>query len=536
MAAEHPDSLSDLEEKLAAAEREIERQAQIIDALQHRLFGKKSERINPDQYQLEFGEEVLGKCEPPTSCESEDGPEADDEDGSEAETNGRTRPRRKKADIFPRNLPVIIKEVLVPEEVKEDPEAWTEIGEEAHDTLAVVKPKIYWERIISKRFKCKDDRSRPPVIAPAPEPSVPGTKVDAGLIAMIIADKYVDHLPHYRQSARFLRQLGVRLGRQTINGWTHAAADFLSPIGEAILAELQESDALQIDETPMAYLSPGSGKIAQGYFWYYRDPESGLIYCDWQLGRGHESMFNVLRLDEEDPNLWFTGDIQCDGYSAYVALTKRYEEIQLHACLAHIRRKFYEARKQAPEVILPILRDIAIIYRYEKGLRVGNAPPDCKELVRRSHSREIAQRLKEKILTERKKHLPKSKLGEAIGYALGQWGEFERCLEDGRFDVDNNQIENAIRPAKLGLKNYLFLGSAETGKSSALLYTLVGNCKSLGIDPERYLALALDRMKLSTTAQEAAPLTPARLAEEVRATQLVPSGDEGQEQARRRAA
>lgn len=211
MSAEHPDSLSGLKEKLAAAEREIERKDQIIDALQHRLFGKKSERINPDQYQLEFGEEVLGKCEPlpETPCESGGAPEADEND---AGSDKPIKLRRKKGDLFPRNLPVVIDGVLVPDEVKADSGAWEEIGEEHHDELAVVKPGLYWKRIVRKKFKKKSDRTQPPLITPAPEPSVPGTKADKELIAMIIADKYVDHLPHYRQSSRFLRRFGAQLG------------------------------------------------------------------------------------------------------------------------------------------------------------------------------------------------------------------------------------------------------------------------------------------------------------------------------------
>ena len=103
-------------------------------------------------------------------------------------------------------------------------------------------------------------------------------------MAMILADKYTDHLPHYRQSDRFLRRFGAILYRQTINRWTHAAGEFLAPIGEAIKAEVQEAEVLQIDESPGSYLAPGTGRTGQGYLWYYRDPVAGSLYCDWQLG------------------------------------------------------------------------------------------------------------------------------------------------------------------------------------------------------------------------------------------------------------
>jgi len=520
MAAEHPDSLSRLQEELAAAEREIERKDQIIAGLQQRLFGSKSERIDPNQHQLEFGEDVLGKPEalPPTPCGGEGAPEEDEE-----RTGRRNEKRRSKNDLLPRNLPVIVEEVVVPAEVESDPGSYEEIGEEHHDELEVTRASLYWRRKTRKKFKRKDDRNAPPVLVAAPEPSVPGTKASVELLAMILADKYSDHLPHYRQSERFLRRFGAELSRQTINRWTHAAAAHLAPVNEAIKAELQKAGALQIDESPGNYLAPGTGKTGQGYLWYYRAVVEGTLYCEWQLGRGHQSMFGVLGLDRAKGSDPFTGTIQCDGYSAYRALIARYSGIQLGACLAHIRRKFHEAREQSPRVVMPILKLIAEIYRIEHWLRKSGPPSTCRMLVRRAKAREMVDELKKMILTERQKHLPRSKLGEAVGYALNQWEEFERYLEDGRLEIDNNLIENAIRPAKLGLKNYLFFGSAEAGASSALFYTLIGNCKAHGIDPERYFAIVLDRMTTKTTQEESAELTPAKLAPEIRAAQPVPA-------------
>ena len=516
MPPEFEKMLEDLTDRLAAAEREIERKDQIIAALQKRLFGSQSERIDSDQYQLEFGEEVLGKSEPPTPCESEDDPEADDGEKRNAEI------RRRKRDLFPRNLPVLIEEVSVPEEVAANPDAFVEIGEEYHDELEAVKSSLYWRRKIRKKYKSRHDRNRPPLMNPAPEPSIPGTMCGPDLLAMILADKYVDHLPHYRQADRFLRRHGAELTRQTINGWTHAAAEHLAPIGAAILRKLRKAEILQIDESPGDYLAPGAGSTGQGYLWYYRDAEKGTIYCDWQLGRGHDCLLEILGLDEESGLARFSGLIQCDGYSAYQALVRRYGGIRLAGCLAHIRRKFYEAREQDPEVVMPILKTIAHLYRIEGWLRKANAPPDCRLLVRAGQARPVVEELEQKILNEREKHLPRSKLGEAITYALGQWEEFVRYLEDGRSEIDNNLIENAIRPAKLGLKNFLFFGSAEAGKNSALLYTLVANCKVQDIDAERYFAEVLRRLPTDANDEQADSLTPARLADEIRAGQPRP--------------
>ena len=143
---------------------------------------------------------------------------------------------------------VVIDKVLIHEEVEASPEHWLEIGEEHHDELEVVRPRLYWRRVVRKKFKSKLDPSRPPVIAPAPEASLPGTLCGPSLAAQILTEKYADHLPHYRQSKRLERQHGVEIGRQTLNTWTHAAAAHLTPVGEAIKTELFEADVIQADE------------------------------------------------------------------------------------------------------------------------------------------------------------------------------------------------------------------------------------------------------------------------------------------------
>ena len=502
-----------LEKRLETAEAELTRKDQIIEALQQRLFGSKSERLDPAQLQLLLDEAALGKPEAP--------PEVGDEASAPEELAERksARTRRKKADLFPRNLPVVIDEVRVREEVAANPEGYEEIGEEHHDELEVVRAQLYWRRTVLKKFKSKTDRNLPPLMAPAPEPTLPGTLCGASLAAQVVVDKFCDHLPYYRQSVRMLRRFEAQIGRQTLGGWAHATAEHLLPIGEAIKAELFEASCLEVDETPIDYLCPGHGKTKQGYLWVYLDAQGGTVLYDWQLGRGHDCLLEIIGLDEESGMTRFRGTIQCDGYSAYQALVARYGGIELAGCLAHIRRKFFEARKQAPEVVLPILLAMQRLYRIEEELREIQAPPDCRQLVRWVRSRPIVEELHELILTERSRHLPKSKLGEALNYALGQWEEFCRYLRDGALEIDNNLVENAIRPTKLGAKNYLFFGSAEAGVANALLYTLIENCKLQGLDPERYLEEVIRALPAAPTVEEAAALTPRRYAARLRQTE-----------------
>lgn len=495
-----------LEEELARTKAELARKNGIIEALQKRIFGSSSERLDPNQLQLLFDEVVLGK---PAAPPENGGPSAPEEQKAKAAGS-----RRKKADLFPENLKVVIDEVLIPEEVAAKPGDYIEIGEENHDELDITRAEMFWRRKVRKKFVRRDHRELPPVITPAPESSLPGTLCAPGLAARIIVDKYCDHLPHYRQSQRMLRRHMAHIARQTLGKWTHAAAAHLTPVADAIKGELFAAEVLQVDETPIEYLSPGYGRTRQGYLWVYLDTMRRTVYYDWQTSRAHDCLLEIIGLDEETSTTLFKGIIQCDGYSAYQALVARYGGIRLAGCLAHIRRKFIEARGQAPEVVLPILLAIQKLYRIEKWLRKTKAPPDCRKLVRLAHSRPIAHELHQAILSQRSAHLPQSKLGEALNYALGQWDKFRLFLESGEVEIDNNLVENAIRPTKLGAKNYLFFGSAEAGKHNAVLYTLIENCKAHDLDPEVYLVEVIKRLPSNPTPEQAAALTPRRFAED----------------------
>ncbi|MEI8376795.1 MAG: IS66 family transposase [Planctomycetota bacterium] len=511
-AANHPDPanllerVERLEAELALAIAEIKRKDRIIEGLRHRLFGASSEKLDPAQLQLMFDEVVLGK--PAPSPDQSDGvPSA-----PEGEKPNVAKNRRTKADRFPKNLKIIVEAVLIPDEVKANPNDYDEISEEHHDELDVIKPEMIWRRTIRKKFVFKADKTRPPVIAPAPLPSIPGTLCAPALAAQIIVDKFEDHLPHYRQSKRFRRRHDVDIGRQTINSWNHCFADHLTPLGKAMKAEVLQATELQVDETPIEYLKPGHGSTKLGYLWIYNDPLGGTCYYDWHAGRGHGCLLDFLGYDEQTGTIGYAGTIQCDGFSAYSALAARFMTIRLAGCLAHIRRKFVEAMDQAPEITLPILRLIQRIYLIEKQTRQTGAPPACRELIRRSRSRPIADELHRLIVRARASQLPHGLLGEALTYAINQWDKFIVCLENGRLEVDNNLAENKVRPAKLGARNWMFFGSLEAGANNALLYTLMANCKIQGLDPEMYLTEVIKRLPHNATAAQAAELTPARFA------------------------
>lgn len=503
--------LAATESKLALAEAEIQRKNRIIEGLRHRLFGSSSEKFDPAQLQLMFDELVMGKAQPlPDQSDGETS--APGEEKSKA-----ARTRRTKADRFPKNLKILVEEEIIPAAVAANPDDYELIGEEYHDELDVIKPQIFWRRKIRKQFRHKTDRTLPPVIAPAPLPSIPGTLCAPALAAQIITDKYEDHLPHYRQSKRFRRRDEIDIGRQTLNAWTHATAEFLKPIDQAIKAEVLQATELQADETPIDYLSPGHGSTKEGRLWVYRDPVTGNSYFDWHSGRSSKCLLDFLGYDEATRTIAFQGDIQCDGYVVYESVAGRFEGIRLAGCLAHIRREYIKVGTMAPEVTIPVLLLIQRIYFIESQMRQSAtretaAPPACRELIRRSRSRPIADELHRFILEYRVNHLPHQAIGEAITYTLNQWPKFLVCLEQGVLEIDNNLLENMIRPTKLGMKNWMFFGNLESGTNNALFYTLLANCRTHGLEPEAYLTEVIKRLPHDATPAQAAELTPARIA------------------------
>ena len=444
----------------------------------------------------------MGKPEP-LPCENEK------TSAQEEAKSKEPRKRKTKSELYPKNLPVVEKTTLIPAEVQANPDAYKYLGERYHDELDYQPARLQWLRTIIPSYISKEDKSQPPAREKAPESKIPGTMITPALATALIIDKHCDHLPHYRQSQRFFREQTVELSRKTINGWVHQTAQHLAPIAEAIGAELRGSDLLQIDETPMHYLIPGSGKAHTGYLWVMRDPQTGAVYYQWQKGRSARDLMETLGYDEKTKQLAFKGTIQCDGYICYQTMMNAYEGIVLGACLAHIRRKFIDDKSlwQIPWVAY-LLRAIKVLYRIERRLRNSSAPPDLCQRKRRSYAKAIIEKLHKKLTKELPQHRPSSSCGKAIRYALNQWSQFILYLEDGRLPIDNNGAENAIRPCKLGLKNYMFFGSLEAGENNATLYTLIENCKAAGLNPRDYFEHVLGNL----ATQQAEDLTPAKVA------------------------
>ena len=278
--------------------------------------------------------------------------------------------------------------------------------------------------------------------------------------------------------------------------WVGLAAEWLQPIYNLIRADILSRGYVQVDETPIRYLAPGHGKTKLGYLWTCGVPRGDVIF-HWETSRAATCLENIIPVD-------FRGTIQCDGYEAYDCFAKRRgDRIVLAGCLAHVRRKFHEARESAPKVAGWFLRHFQHLYLLEAQLRKTRAGPKLRQAQRSSLSQPVLARLHRALvrLKTARRFLPQSLMGKAIDHALNQWASLHVFLEDGRLEIDNNLIENAIRPTAIGKKNWLFIGDAQAGERSAIIYTVIESCRRRGLDPFAYLRDVFTRLPTMTNWQ-----------------------------------
>ena len=477
-----------LQQALEAVRRENTLLRQKLDALARRYFGKQSEQLDAAQLQLLLSgltsapETVLPQ---PSLLPV-------------VRTPRQSRPNSQRLRT-PENLEVV-REVLEPELVVAAPEQWKRIGEEIHRQLDYQPGKFFWRETVRPKYVRVTERALPPVIAPAPARVAERGLAAPGLQAHLLVSRFADHLPYYRLQMMFWRQHGVFIARQQMVLWTGQAVVFLEAIVVCLKHEVRESPYVQVDETPVRYLDPEHpGGSAQGYLWTALVPGECVVY-EWHASRAAACLDSLL-----GPQ--FQGKLQCDGYSAYPAFAKDKPGVILCGCLAHARRGFFEAREQAPPITGWLLNQIGILYGWEAQWRQSRAGPAAREALRASHSRMVMERLHRALKKLQPRYLPQSLLGQAIGYALNQWPALVRFLEHGEVEIDNNLVENAIRPTAVGKKNWLFFGSEEAGARNAVIYTLIENCRLHDVEPAAYLKDVLERWP-RTTNQHVAELTP----------------------------
>lgn len=449
---------------------EIEYLNQELLQLKRFIFGQSRERFvpagAPSQLSLELGV-------PEQACALK----------SESVSYQRTRKVKNPGPHGRHELPAHLPRHDTILEPAEDTSGLLKIGEEITEELDYEPGSLFVNRYIRPKYARADGTGV--LISPLPSRPVEKGIAGPGLLAHVAISKYLDHLPLYRQRQQLKRQ-GVDIADSTLGDWIKATCELLRPMYDLHKKHLLKRFYLMADETPIRVLDKQKkGQSHTGYFWVYYDPLAQEALFDYRTNRSREGP-NEMLAD-------FQGHLQVDGYNGYNE-TGRRDGVILLGCMAHARRYFEKALSNDQKRAAWMLDKIRLLYMIERFAQNQQLAFDERLVLRREHALPIMDQMREWLDREKLEVLPKSLMGKAIGYMLTFWERLERYLDDGRFEIDNNRIENAIRPVALGRKNYLFAGSHNGAHRAALLYTLISTAKLHGHDPYEYLKEVISRI------------------------------------------
>lgn len=475
-----PNDPATLKAMLLAERVRSERLVQIIKELQRHRFGRRAEALPEDQMLL-----ALEDVE-----QSEAGAAAESEGKSATDREKTVRKRRMNRGSLPVHLPRV--EVIVDLKDKACPcckGLLHVIGEDVSERLDILPARF--QVLVTRRPKYACRSCEEVVVqAPAPARLIEGGIPTEATVAHVLVSKYADHLPLYRQAQIYSRQ-GIDLDRSTLADWVGRAAFHLRPVHDRLLAHIRASKKIFADETTAPVLDPGRGRTKTGQLWAYaRDDRP------WG-GADPPAVAYVYAPDRkaERPKAHlagFRGVLQVDGYVGYRALAGK-NDVQLAFCWAHVRRRFYELAAAGPAPIASeALQRIAELYEIEKGIR-GRGFEERRD-VRQEKTRPLIAALEPWLREKLSLISQKTKLAEAIRYALSRWEGLTRFLDDGRVEIDSNVVERVIRPIALNRKNALFAGSDGGGENWANIASLIETCKLNGVDPQAYIAETLTKI------------------------------------------
>lgn len=465
--------IKELNEKNASIEFACLQIKTELAQLKRMIFGSKSERFAPAEIpgQLSFDMGVEVNPEP-----EKDAPIKVEEHERQKTPKDKKHPLRMP---FPASLPRETT-IITPEGDLSD---YKKIGEEVTEVLELIEAKLFVKRTVREKYARKDGEGV--VIAELPARLIDKGIFGTSLIAQILIDKYVDHLPLYRQMNRFERS-GMKLAYSTLADVPRQICPWLELLYDELIKQTLSSSYLQADETPTPVLDRSKKqKTHRGYYWVYRSPGAKLVMFDYREGRGREGPREMLK--------GFKGFLQSDGYAVYDEFEK-IDGINLLNCMAHARRYFEQALDNDKERAEYVLTEIQKLYVIERIIKDENKSDEEILLLRKEKSLPVLQALEKWLKGNLTKVLPKSTIGKAVAYALPRWEKLSRYIYHAHLEIDNNLVENAIRPSVIGRKNYLFAGSHEGAKRSAMIYSFFGSCKINNINPQEWLVDVLNRI------------------------------------------
>jgi len=481
----------DMASALDEGQIEIERLQQIIREFQRARFGRRAETIEPDQLLLTLDADqaaARAAIPEPALMPSLAAPEM----------TAKPPHRKPLPDHLPRT------DVTIPPNVSACPDC----GGALHDAGTTTSEMLDWVpatvRVVRiNRPKCACRVCGTLHQATAPERVAEGCLATPGLIAHVLTSRYCDHLPLHRQSRIFARH-GINLARSTLADWVRAAAWWLAPLRDRLMTHVCAGTRVFADDTPLPILDPGRGRTRTGRLWAYRRDDRSF--------GGLAAPAVVFHATPDRTAAWptrhlagYRGILQVDGYAGFEQLTHS-GKVQLAACWAHARRKFYELHQAGSPIATEALARIRELYEIEA--QIHGLPPDQRENIRHEHSRPRVAAL-HTWLEQKLTMLPsRGKLAEAIRYALNRWNDLARFVDEGRIDLDTNPVERAIRPVALGRKNALFAGSEGGADRWAIVASLIETARLNGIEPFAWLRDVLTRMVAGHPATQIGQLLP----------------------------
>jgi len=469
--------------KLAEHARRLEH---LLGEFKRALFGRKSEKINADQFELTFEELETALAEAEVGSGSAT-------TGMHEERDACAKPKvevKRNLGRLPEGLPRI-EQVIEPDDLQCPCGCGKlkKVGEDRTERLDIEPARF--QVIVTIRPKYASKCGGGIVQAPAPAYLIEGALPSEATIAHVLVSKYADHLPLYRQSQIFARS-GMDLHRSTLAGWVGRSAFHLRPVFERMAEHLKTSSKLFMDETTAPVLDPGRGETKTGYLWALGRDDRGwngddppCVVFNYAPGRGGKYAERFLT--------GFNGILQVDGYSGYNRVTKRDrdggEPVVLAYCWAHARRKLYDLSNSS-DIAAEGLKRIVRLYAIEAEIR--GQPPGERLAARQARSAPLVEEFGLWLTQQRGRVSRKSRLGEKLNYIAERWDGLQIFLTDGRVEIDNNAVENTIRPIALGRKNALFAGHDEGGRNWGLFASLIATCKLNDVNPFNYLKTTLE--------------------------------------------
>lgn len=475
-------------EELIASHQEqawkIENLTHKLKDLERMIFGRKSERfvseVSVDQLRFVFsqGEEIAA----PVSQEKE----------KQQISYTRQKPEKKQHPVR-QELPAhLTREVI--DLHPEGSDVGVEIGTPEVTEVLEYKPgKLHIIQYRRHKYKIPDAEGKEKIVTA----ELPGRGIDKGLagpglLSHVITDKYLDHTPLYRQSQQLAREQ-IYLPRSTLTGWISQCYDLLQPLNTVLEREVTKSNYLQVDESSIRVLTKTKEKKAfKGCMQVYHAVHEHLVWFRYTRTKEQANLIDILK--EFKGNLQVDGNVSYDEFKKMNNEKRVYPDITISHCMAHARRKFEQALDNDKERASHVLTEIRKLYEIERIVRESSLNKEAIELFRKEQSAPILNELKEWLEKEYERVLPKSILGKGIAYTLKRWTGLSEYVNNGNLLIDNNLVENAIRPLALGRKNYLFAGSHDGARRAAMFYSFFGTCKVNGIDAFWWLRDVLIRI------------------------------------------